>query len=239
MSETPSKRRSAIARLRELFGQAQHQYRPSTQIFLDLDVDRMAQDMRLSETGVERGADNRPDTSAAVLDDVEHRIVENTESHKQAAYSIYLEQLHIYDARLTALNFDDRFAIRQAAPEAVGDFSAEAAMGRDELFGLRRRLNESESEREDFRKRHRITRPARLSTPDKMLLKLGFLAVLFVIEVAVNGGFLSKSNQGGILGGLSVAFVFAAFNILVSCPSSRHLAQRAARFSGEPASFVG
>ena len=142
MSETPSKRRSAIARLRELLGQAQHQYRPSTQIFLDLDVDRIARDMRLCEIGAERGADNRPDMDAAVLDDVEHRIVENTESHKQAAHSIYLEQLHIYDARLTSLNFEERFAIiRQAAPEAVGDFGAEAAMGRDELFGLRRHLN--------------------------------------------------------------------------------------------------
>jgi hypothetical protein len=217
MSETPSKRRSAIVRLRELFGQAQHQYRPSTQVFLDLEVDRVARDMHLGETGAERGADNRPDTAAAVLDDVEHRIVENTESHKQAAHSIYLEQLHIYDARLAALNFEERFAIiRQAAPEAVGDFGAEAGQGRDELFELRRRLNESEAEREDFRKRHRIARPARLPTPSKMLLKIGFLAVLFVIEVAVNGGFLSRSNEGGILGGLSVAFVFAAFNILVS-----------------------
>jgi hypothetical protein len=216
MNETP-KRRSAIARLRDLFGQAQHQYRPSTQIFLDLEVDRVARDMRLTETGAERGVDNRPDTGASALDDVEHRIIENTESHKQTAHSIYLEQLHIYDARLTALNFEERFAIiRQAAPEAVGDFGAEAAMGRDELFELRRRLNESEAERDAFRKRHRITRPARLSTPSKMLLKIGLLAVLFVIEVAVNGGFLSKSNQGGILGGLSVAFVFAAFNILVS-----------------------
>jgi len=217
MSEKPSKRRSAISRLRELFGQAPHPYRPSTQIFLDLDVEHVARDLKLSERGAERGAGNRPDAAASVLDDVEHVIVENTESHKQAAHAIYLEQLHIYDARLAALNFEERFAIiRQAAPEAVGDFGAEAAMGRDELFELRRRLNESESEREDFRKRHRISRPARLSTPGKMLLKVGLLAVLFVIEVAVNGGFLAKSNQGGILGGLSVSFVFAAFNILVS-----------------------
>jgi hypothetical protein len=31
------------------------------------------------------------------------------------------------------------------------------------LFGLRRRLNESEIERERFRARHRIERPARLA----------------------------------------------------------------------------
>jgi hypothetical protein len=217
MLDKSSKRQSAISRLRELFGQAPHDYRLSTQIFLDLDVSHVARDMKLAERGAERGAGNRPDAAAGTLDDVEHAIIERAESHKQDGHSIYLEQLHIYDARLAALNFEERFAIiRQAAPEAVGDFGAEAGMGRDELFELRRRLNESEAEREDFRKRHKIFRPARLSTPGKMLLKLGLLAVLFVIEVAVNGGFLSKSNQGGILGGLSVAFVFAAFNILVS-----------------------
>jgi hypothetical protein len=217
MSDKPLKRQSAISRLRELFGQAPHPYRPATQIFLDLDVNHVAREMKLAELGAERGAEDRPDAAAGTLDDVEHMIVERTEGHKQDAHSIYLEQLHIYDARLAALNFEERFAIiRQAAPEAVGDFGAEAGMGRDELFELRRRLNETEAEREQFRKRHKIFRPARLSTPGKMLLKLGLLAVLFVIEVAVNGAFLSKSNQGGILGGLSVAFVFAAFNIPVS-----------------------
>lgn len=217
MNEKVSRRHAAISRLRELFGQAPHPYRPSTQIFLDLDVQQVSRNQNLPQRGAERGSGERPDANATVLDDVEHQIVESTESHKQAAHAIYLEQLHTYDARLTALNFEERFAIiRQAAPEAVGDFSAEASMGRDELFELRRRLNESEAEREDFRKRHKIARPARLSTLGKVLLKLGLLAVLFVIEVAVNGGFLSKSNQGGILGGLSVAFVFAAFNIIVS-----------------------
>ncbi|MGJ5201833.1 hypothetical protein [Bradyrhizobium sp. HKCCYLRH1030] len=216
-SETKSQRRSAILRLRELFGTAPHPYRPSTQIFLDLDVAHVAREMQLSERGAERGAADRPVSAATTYDDIEHMIVERAESHKQDAHSIYLEQLHLYDARLTALNFEERFAIiRQAAPEAVGDFAAEAGLGRDELYELRRRLAESEAEREDFRKRHRISRPARLSTPGKMLLKIGLLATLFVIEVAVNGGFLSKSNQGGILGGLSVAFVFAAFNIIVS-----------------------
>ena len=45
------------------------------------------------------------------------------EGHKQDAHAIYLEHLHIYDERMTGLNFEERFAvIRQAAPEAVGEF---------------------------------------------------------------------------------------------------------------------
>jgi hypothetical protein len=217
MNDKTIKRPSAIGRLRDLFSQPQHHYKPSTQIFLDLNVDRLAAEMDLASRGAERGAENRPDSSAETLDDIEYQIVERSESHKQDAHAVYLEHLHIYDARLASLNFEERFAIiQQSAPEAVGEFAAEASLGRDELFALRRGLNESEAEREEFRKRRRISRPARLSNTGKTLLKIGLLAVLFVIEVVVNGGFLSKANQGGYLGGIVVALVFAAFNILVS-----------------------
>ena len=42
------------------------------------------------------------------------------------------------------------------------------------------------------------------------------LAVLFVIEVVINGSFLSKSNEEGLLGGALQAVSFAALNIIAS-----------------------
>ena len=210
-------KRSAITRLLSLLGQPQHSYRPTTEIFLDLNVNRVADNLNLAADGSDRGAENRPSADAETLDDVEHRVVEFIESHKQDAHSIYLEHLHTYDERLTALNFEERFAIiQQAAPESVGEFRAEAALGRDELFGLRRGLYDSEQERDDFRRRHRIARPARLSSQGKTLLKIGILAILFVIEVIINGNFLSKSNPQGLLGGAVQAVSFAALNIIAS-----------------------
>jgi hypothetical protein len=208
---------SAIARLLSLLGQPQHSYRPSTEIFLDLNVNRVADNLQLAIDGAKRGAENRPTADAETFDDIEHQVVELIETHKQDAHSIYLEHLHTYDERLTALNFEERFAIiQQAAPESVGEFRAEAALGRDELFSLRRRLYDSEQERDDFRRRHRLARPARLSSQGKTLLKIGILAVLFVIEVVVNGNFLAKSNAQGLLGGAVQAVSFAALNIIAS-----------------------
>jgi hypothetical protein len=213
----PGTRLSAIARIRALLTQPTHPYRPATTIFLDLNVDRIADDMQLVERGTKRGSQNRPTSDAQTLDDVEHQIVERVEAHKQDSYTIYLDHLHTYDDRVTALSFEERFAtIQQAAPEAVGDFRAEATVGRDELFVLRRRLNESEIERERFRARHHIERPARLASPGKIVLKIGILAILFIIEVVVNGSFLSKANIGGLLGGAAQAVTFAALNILAS-----------------------
>jgi hypothetical protein len=217
MNTTSSKRISPIKRLRELLGQSPHPYRPSTQIFLDLDVQAVSRELALADRGAERGAQDRPSQSSETLDDIEHQIVERTESHKQDAHSLYLEHLHTYDQRLAALNFEERFAtIQQAAPEAVGDFGAEASLGRDELFVLRRGLRDSEAEREKFRKKHDLIRPARLASTGKILLKAGVLAVLFVIEIVINATFLAKANDLGYVGGAVQAAVFAAFNILVS-----------------------
>ncbi|MGA7808379.1 hypothetical protein [Bradyrhizobium sp.] len=213
----PGIRQSAIARIRALLNQPPHHYRPATTIFLDLSVDRIADELQLAARGTERGAENRPTTEAQALDDIEHRIVERIEAHKQDANTIYLDHLHTYDERVTALRFEERFAtIQQAAPEAVGDFRVEATIGRDELFVLRRRLNESELERERFRARHRIERPARLSSPGKVILKIGVLAILFIIEVVINGSFLARANVGGLLGGAAQAVTFAALNIIAS-----------------------
>jgi hypothetical protein len=210
-------RKSSVSRIWALLNKPPHVYRPATTVFLDLNVDRLADDLRLVERGKERGSQNRPTSDSQTLDDVEHQIVERIEAHKQDSHTIYLDHLHTYDERVTALSFEERFAtIQQAAPEAVGDFRAEATVGRDELFALRRRLNESEIERERFRSRHRIERPARLASLGKIILKIGLLAVLFVIEVSINGGFLSKANTGGYLGGAAQAVTFAALNIIAS-----------------------
>lgn len=210
-------KQSAIRRLLNLVNQPRHDYGPGTDIFLDLNVDLIAAELQLAQYGAERGAQERPAQDAQTLDDVEHRIVERIERHKQDAHSLYLEHLHTYDQRMAALDFEERFAvIRQAAPEAVGDFRAEAALGRDELFALRRRVIDSEREREYFRATHALVRQARLSTTGWMVLKIGILAVMFVIEIVVNGGFLAKSNPLGPLGGAVDAVSFAALNIIAS-----------------------
>jgi hypothetical protein len=213
----PGTRPSAIARIRALLSQPTHAYRPATTVFLDLSVDRVADELRLAVQGSQRGAQNRPSSDAQTLDDVEHQTIERVEAHKQDSNGIYLDHLHTYDERLTALSFEERFAIiQQAAPEAVGDFRAEATIGRDELFVLRRRLNETELERERFRARHRIERPARLASLGKIILKIGVLAILFILEVVINGSFLAKANLGGLLGGAAQAVTFAGLNIIAS-----------------------
>lgn len=209
---------SAIKRLLNLLSERRDPYRtPPTEVFLDLDVARVAADMELARRGAKRGEEKRPAPGSEDFDDIEYQVIERIEGHKQAAHSIYLEQLRTYDQRLTALNFDERIAdLQSLSQEAVGDFRAEAAKGRDELFAIRRQVLECEAERDDFKKRHILIRPARVPTSGKILLKIGILAILFVVEVTINGAFLAKASDQGLLGGAATALSFAGLNIIVS-----------------------
>ena len=102
------------------------------------------------------------------------------------------------------------------APAAVSEFRAEAAQGRDELHSLRRHLRDVEAERDDFRRRHRLTRTARWATGGSLTLKIGVLLTLFVFEVFLNGFFLAKGSELGYVGGAAEALIFALLNIGVS-----------------------
>jgi hypothetical protein len=209
--------KSALARLVNGLRREPHDYRPSLEVFPVLNVDKLAADLGLAQAGAKRGARNEPATDSGTFDDVENRIVERIEAENNAAHGTMLDEIRTYKERLTGLDFEGRFAtIRQAAPAAVSEFRAEAAQGRDELHSLRRHLRDLELERDEFQRRHRLKRTARWASGGNLTLKVGVLLVLFVLEVFLNGFFLAKGSELGLLGGAAEAFTFALLNIGVS-----------------------
>jgi len=173
--------------------------------------------MKLQSSGQERGARNEPTVKSVSLDQVELAIVERIHRERKDAHQQALDQLDTYDQRLNALDFEGRLsAVTDGAPMAVAEFEAEARQGRDELYQLRRGLIEHERERDNFKRYHTIDRAPRLHTVGAAILKIGLLVFLFAVETYVNGAFLAKGNELGLLGGAVEAFVFAVLNVLVS-----------------------
>lgn len=122
--------------------------RPSTLIFADLDVDRVAINLDLEKKGTERGSLNEPGSTAAGSDDVELAIIERIEEEKKSAHHLVEDEMQAFSERLTNLDFDGQFVmIKQANATIVTDFIAEVEGGIDELHGLRRALAEAEDER--------------------------------------------------------------------------------------------
>ncbi len=208
---------SALSRLVEGIRREPHDYRASLQTFPDLNIQRVASDLDLAFQGNKRGGRNEPAEFSSSFDSVEAAIIERVEAEQKAAHTSLLDELQIFSERLAGLDFEGRFStIRQAAPEAVSNLRASAAQGRDELNRLRRNLRGFEQERDSFRRSHRLDRMARPSTGGGTMFKIGLLLMLFVIEVVVNGVFLSKGSELGLVGGVVEACTFAALNVGVS-----------------------
>jgi hypothetical protein len=213
----PVVRLSALERLAQGLWGPTHAYVPSLQVFPDISADVLTRDLKLAAKGEQRGKLDEPASNSATFDEVEHAVVERIYAERKAAYQEMVDQLETYSHRLGALDFEGRFAtIAHAAPAAVGEFKAEAIQGRDMLYQLRRTLIENEQERDAFRRRHRLVRAPRVSSGIATFLKIAFLFFLFVVETYINGAFLAKGSELGLLGGVVEALVFAVLNLVVS-----------------------
>jgi hypothetical protein len=208
-------REGALSRLARGLRRDPADQRPVSVMFATLDPGRLAGTLGLAVIARERGRREEPPTSSTVFDEVEARIVERIEAERTAAHAAVVDQFRVASERLANLDFEGRFAeIRHAAPAVVSEFKAEAATGRDELHGLRRRLTEHEAEKDAFKARHRLDRTPRPPSPAMQTLKIGLIALLLMIETVLNGSFLAKGSELGLLGGTTEAFAFALLNVV-------------------------
>ncbi|HUG63410.1 MAG TPA: hypothetical protein VMP03_16305 [Methylomirabilota bacterium] len=183
-------------------------------LFATLDPGRIADNLSLKAAAQDRGARNEPPTTSTTFDEIEARILERIQAERTAAHAAVVDQFRIAADRLANLDFEGRFAeIRHAAPAVVSEFKAEAATGRDELHGLRRRLTEHEAEKDAFKARHRLDRTPRPPSAGMQTLKFGLVALLMMIETVLNGSFLAKGSELGQLGGTTEAFAYAVLNV--------------------------
>ena len=208
------KRRSSLDRLLDGLLRAPHDYRPTTDAFPDLDPKKVAGELKLEERARKRSLRMDPLRAADQLDDIEHEIIEYVESDKKHAHQLLEEHLQSYSHRLASLDFHSRFtAIHQTAPDCVTEFRGEVAKGEDALHERRRDLIEHEKEREIFRKRHNLARPARTLSNAASFLKWAILFLLLAIEAVMNGNFLAVGSEQGMVGGITTALAFAALNV--------------------------
>lgn len=208
---------SALTRLLGRLSRPPHDYRASLQTFPDLDSRRIAEELELERLGSERGAKEEPASASTGLDEVERRIVERVEAEKKRAHAIVEDEMRTYAERLASLDFEGCFgSLRQTVPACIGEFRAEVAKGLDELHGSRRDLREAEAELDAFKRRHRLERAAITPSPAKTALKIAVLCAVFLIEAVLNGSFLAKGSEQGLLGGFTEAVSFAFLNVGVA-----------------------
>lgn len=207
----------ALNRLWGTVRESNHDFRASTDIFPVHDVEKASHSLELEERGANNGSNNRPVKAAQAFDDIEQQIVAKIEEERKTSYQVVEDQFHTFSDRLRSLDFDGQFGlIRQANYTSISDFKAEVTVGEDELHGLRRDLKVAEDELDAFKETHGLRRAAKVAKPAMTFFKITLVVLLLLVETVLNGSFLAKGNEQGLVGGVTQAFTFALLNIGVA-----------------------
>jgi hypothetical protein len=180
-----------------------------------IDTAAIARQLDLERRAAERGRQNLPASDAVTLDTVEREIVQKIESEWAWQGGEMVNNLRAYTQRLVGCSIDAEFsrldvqAKDTLAQLREADHRAEAELGplREHYIGTRDELN-------DFKRRHRLTRPARL--PARRWTTVGLLTILVAFESVLNGFFFAKGSEFGLLGGVGIAIGISVTNVIFS-----------------------
>lgn len=211
----------ALNKLWETVRENSHDFRVSTEIFPSFDVEKVSRDFDLEKKATERGSQGLPSKGQKGFDEVEQSIIDRIEEEKKTAHQVVEDQFQTFADRMTNLDFEGQFGlIRQANANSVSDFMVEATTGANILHPLREQIKEAYEERKEFRTRHSLGRAARTYSGAQTAFKLSLLFFIVVLETWLNGSFLAKGSEQGIVGGISLAIVFSVLNVGIALLAS-------------------
>ena len=203
-----------LSRLKERMSDYPHNYVPSILSFPDLNVNKIARDLKLSERGKERGERDVPSTDGDAFDDVENEVIEFIESEIKKADATLHDDLSTYAQRLHLLDFNGRIStIESAAMDGNSSFSSKVDQGKNALSLVGRRVRELGQEIRDFRTNHGLKRTAHYPSIAGAVWRWGLILLLFLLEVAGNSYFLAKGSAYGLIGGFAEAVIIAFLNL--------------------------
>jgi hypothetical protein len=205
---------NSLERLQKLIVRPSHTYRPTIETFPNLDTQFIAEDMQLTEKGNERGQADQPPTTGKSLDQVENDIIEHVSAAQKRAHDAMENHLDGFRKRLIELDFETQFSnIRAASLGGLADLKQELQIGLDELHEVRRDLTEQEAAYTNFKKKHRLYRPSKTSSPRATFFKIAVVILLLLGEFIANGALLAEGSELGLVGGILEALIFSAVNV--------------------------
>lgn len=205
---------ASLAKLRGLLDRPAHTFRPTMETFPDLDVQRVATELRLVERGRERGGQEQPAATETALDAVETEIIEHVTAAQKIAHDELENQLTGFRQRLIDLDFEARFSgIKDVALGGLADLKAEHQLGLDDLHRVRRDHLDADSHVTEFRKDHKIKRPSKINHWARTAIKVLIILLLFAGEWGVNAYYFARGDELGLAGGFLQAMSFSALNV--------------------------
>jgi hypothetical protein len=185
---------------------------PTPKGFLDpINTQAFARHLNLKTRGHDRGAQGQPSSQAETLDSVEQEIIQGVSGEWTAQYDHLTGMLRGYRDLLAHMKIGEELQAGRAEAEGARARFLEAQIAvRNELREVREALVGAQSEYEDFRERHGLTRPARRRAGHTA----GLLIFCVAAESILNGFFFMEGSSRGLLGGIGTAVGISLVNIL-------------------------
>lgn len=187
---------------------------PMDDPFIQIDIKKIASALKLEQRGRENGALNLPPSDSQTLDVVETEIVSEIGQLAATAHVDATNQIRTYEQRLAQLDLSGNLSsISGASRTAVGEFKTKALELQNRITQFREDVGRSYRELSEFRKEHKLFRPAHDAPP--LVLTVGGILLSLIVETLLNSALLRVNDDFGWVGGIVAAALVSITNVLV------------------------
>lgn len=199
-------------KLSELF--RSDEFVASSEVFPNIDKERLERDLHLEEEGWKRGSVQQPETSSKTLDHIELKAISRVEELRRRGLDNFETNRRVYSERLNQAS-SARMLIETESEDAKARFTEEVTKWRALMVTPREAVQEAYRWRTQFREQNKIgVRPAKPSASWPNIIAVSLIMIL--LEAAGNAYLFSQNNPLGILGGLIAAFLVSFANVSMS-----------------------
>lgn len=191
---------------------------PPGKVFPDIDVDRIAADLRLEREGSKRGEKNQPASDEVKLDVIEQEVVDRVGEFRLMSISNFEEHSQVYAdriARAAGISTD----IQTAVGDAETAFMADKNRWGDIISNERNDLRLVNEEFEHFRQENCLNRTVHEGGGLLQWIIVSF--IILILESVMNSVFFADAHVLGLVGGVLTAIAFSALNIGGAALTSR------------------
>lgn len=208
--------------LKTLLGTSRSSVLPSIADFATVDIDSLKKRLKLVDRAREQGLKDLPASASDTLDPVEQEIISEIEKIAREQHDLYQQHQKAYSDRAADANVQSLAVdLLSISSSAQSSFQRETQVGVSELYARKRAVIHTERAYNEFRLEHDRRRPPR--DYGSKSLKIAFLALLLAIEAVLNGFFLAKGSEFGLVGGVFEAILIAGINIAVGVSIGRFI----------------
>jgi len=177
-----------------------------------IDTAVIARELNLEAMAAERGQSDIPPSNASTPDAIEQQILHRIESEWTWQGAELINNLRAYAQRLIGYSVESEFSrLEVQAKDTLAKLREADHRAEAELGPLRERFMALRNEPHDFKKKHRLTRVARVHA--RRWTTFGFLFVLIAFESMANGLFFAKGSEFGLVGGVGTAIIISFINV--------------------------